>query len=39
MFFHGVVEVKVYMKQLPEYFSAASPGYVCKLDKALYGLI
>jgi hypothetical protein len=26
------------MKQLPEYESKKSPDYVCRLDKAIYGL-
>jgi hypothetical protein len=37
-FLHGVLQEEVYMKQLPEYESKKSPDYVCRLDKAIYGL-
>jgi hypothetical protein len=37
-FLHGVLQEEVYTKQLPEYESKKSPDYVCRLDKAIYGL-
>ena len=37
-FLHGVLEEEVYMKQPPGYESLEFPNYVCKLDKAIYGL-
>jgi hypothetical protein len=37
-FLHGVLEEEVYMQQTPCYVDIAHPNYVCKLDKALYGL-
>jgi hypothetical protein len=37
-FLHGVLEEEVYMKQPPRYDDKTRPGYVCKLDKDLYGL-
>jgi hypothetical protein len=36
-FLHGYLE-EVYMEQPPGYEDMTKPGYVCKLDKALYGL-
>jgi hypothetical protein len=38
MFLHNVLEEEVYMKQLPGYESAKNPYFVCRLDKAIYGL-
>jgi hypothetical protein len=38
MFLYGVLKEDVYMKQPPGYIDQARPTYVCKLDKALYGL-
>jgi hypothetical protein len=37
-FLHGVLQEEVYTKQPPEYESKKSPDYVCRLDKAIYGL-
>lgn len=37
-FLHGLLEEEVYMKQPPGYEDQAIPCYICKLDKALYGL-
>jgi histone deacetylase 1/2 len=37
-FLHGYLEEDVYMKQPPGYEDKRFPGYICKLDKALYGL-
>jgi histone deacetylase 1/2 len=37
-FLHGVLEEEVYIKQPPGYEDKTRPGYVCKLDKALYGV-
>jgi hypothetical protein len=34
----NVLEEEVYMKQPPDFFSPTHPEYVCKLDKAIYGL-
>lgn len=36
-FLHGILE-EVYMQQPPGYADKTHPNYVCKLDKALYGL-
>jgi hypothetical protein len=38
VFLHGVLEEEVYMSQPPRYEDTRRPGYVCKLDKAIYGL-
>jgi hypothetical protein len=37
-FLHGVLEEEVYMKEPLDFHDASHPGYICKLDKALYGL-
>jgi histone deacetylase 1/2 len=37
-FLHGVLEEEVYMHQPLGYVDKKHPGYVCKLDKAIYGL-
>jgi histone deacetylase 1/2 len=37
-FLHGILEEDVYMKQPPSFGSSTNPNYICKLDKALYGL-
>jgi histone deacetylase 1/2 len=37
-FLHGVLEEEVYMHQPPGYKDSKHPSYVCKLDKAIYGL-
>jgi histone deacetylase 1/2 len=38
VFLHGVLEENVYMRQPLGYEDSTKPGYICKLDKALYGL-
>jgi hypothetical protein len=38
VFLHGYLEEEVYMEQPPRYEDRRNPGYVCKLDKAWYGL-
>jgi hypothetical protein len=38
VFLHGVLEEEVYKRQPPGYEDTQHPGYVCKLDKAIYGL-
>lgn len=37
-FLHGVIDEEVYMKQPLGYKDPAHPNFVCKLNKALYGL-
>ncbi|OMP03343.1 Reverse transcriptase, RNA-dependent DNA polymerase [Corchorus capsularis] len=38
-FLHGQLQDDVYMKQPPGFIDQTHPTYVCKLDKALYGVI
>jgi histone deacetylase 1/2 len=37
-FLHGVLEEEVYMKHPPGFEHPDAPRYLCRLDKALYGL-
>lgn len=37
-FLHGVLKQEVFMKQPPGFVSANYPHFICKLDKAIYGL-
>jgi hypothetical protein len=37
-FLHGYLEEEVYMRQPPGYEDKNQPHYICRLDKALYGL-
>jgi hypothetical protein len=37
-FLHEDLEEEVYMRQPPEFENKSHPNYVCRLDKALYGL-
>jgi hypothetical protein len=37
-FLHGVLEEEVYMKQPPGFVNPHAPHFICKLDRALYGL-
>jgi hypothetical protein len=37
-FLHGVLEEEVYTRQPPGYKDRDYPSYVCKLDKAIYGI-
>ena len=37
-FLHGFLTETVFMKQPPGFSSATHPDYVCKLNRALYGL-
>jgi hypothetical protein len=38
IWFRGVLEEEVYMKQAPRYESKENSHYVCKLHKMIYGL-
>jgi hypothetical protein len=37
-FLHGVLKEEVYMRQPPGYESKEHPNFICRLDKAIYGL-
>jgi hypothetical protein len=37
-FIHGVLEEEIYMQQPLGYEDKESPHFVCKLDKAIYGV-
>jgi hypothetical protein len=37
-FLYSILEEEVYMRQPPGYENKMKPDYVCKLDKAIYGL-
>jgi hypothetical protein len=37
-FLHGILQEEVYMRQPLRYENEMKPGYVYKLDKAIYGL-
>jgi histone deacetylase 1/2 len=37
-FLHGVLEEEVFMRQPPGFEDSSRTGYLCRLDKALYGL-
>jgi hypothetical protein len=38
VYLHGVLEEEVYMRQPPGYESKEHPNFICRLDKAIYGL-
>lgn len=37
-FLHGHINEEIYMRQPPGFVDPAHPGYVCRLQKAIYGL-